>query len=95
MAWGNVGADASSARLLKAAQAALLAEDVPAASGKTLVALCRSVRLYLEAWDQPIALARLDKVDAMARTMEDEQLRRAFEKHTSEIRRHLRLETSS
>ena len=90
MAWQNVGADSSTARLLKAAQAALLAEDLPAASGKTLVALCRAVRLYLEAWDQTIALDRLDRIDQMVDTMEDDaHLRAAFKRHTAEVRRHL------
>jgi hypothetical protein len=86
MAWRNVGVDAATAGLLKAAQAALLGEDLPAASGKTLVALCRSVRLYLEAGDQELALLKLDAAAKLVGTVEDDIVRRAFDRHVETVR---------
>lgn len=89
MAWNNVGADGSTARLLKAAQAAALAEDIPKESGRTLVALAKSVRLYLEARDVELAMAKLEGIEKMLSTHDDALVTKAFDTHVSEVRKYV------
>lgn len=87
--WSNVGADSASDRLLKAARAAQYAEDFPRESAKSLVSLCRAVRLYYEARDYRLTRAKLQAVRALTTTHDDEALRQVFEAHVVECEKYL------
>lgn len=90
--WSNVGADGRSAEMLKAAQAAQHAEDLPRESARALVSLCRAVRLYFEAKDYALALSKLNKIAELTSGADDENVRSAFAKHVAGVRKYLEQE---
>lgn len=61
----SVPVDLATNRLIKLATALRLAGHVPADSGKALVEMTRSVRLFAEACELASAMAVLDDVDGM------------------------------
>lgn len=79
--------DGPTARLIRLTQAIQARGDLPDASGKRLVALARSVRMFVEAREGGQAALTLAEIDALgaAATGEAEGLHALLGRHTAPL----------
>lgn len=88
----NAGQDMVTARLIRAAKALKLSAQVPPETGRKLVELATSVRLFVEFRENAAALAVLDSMSAAVAVDDDPELKPAAEvlgRAINSVKRHL------
>lgn len=83
----NIVIDGATTRLIAAARAVQAAEHLPKESARTLVALSRGCRLYLEARQRPLALRCLKELDDLMAGAPEADLRDAFTALVESVRK--------
>lgn len=90
---GNIAQDGALARLVKSAQAIALSGAVPAKSGRELVALAKSVGLFVEVREPRAARAALSLVESIGASAPDDHMSEVIARQSLAVRKAMKWTT--